>query len=259
MKGTHVVTALLVIIAIGFGALIYIKRNATRTILPPILNLETGQMLLVPGGPFQGGQASTQTEVAAFYVDKTEVTNAAYGAFCKATNRLLPGGFMANQPNLPIVNVTIADAIAFAKWAGKRLPTASEWEKAARGTEGKPWPWGQALDPKLANVNDNTSLTEHKLIPVNSMLASASPYGALQMVGNAAEYVSDTIVPSTDTIARFSNLLQPPPSAEEPWQEVKGGSFARPLETATPWQSMPIPARFAAHDIGFRCVKDAPQ
>ena len=72
----------------------------------------------------------------------------------------LPSKFPGDQPDLPVVNVTIADATAFAKWANKRLPTALEWEKAARGTEGKTWPWGQADDARLANVRVYKSFEE---------------------------------------------------------------------------------------------------
>src|SRR4051794_9189187 len=105
-----------------------------------MLNTETGQMVLVPGGPFQQGNEKKTQTVAAFYIDKTEVSNALYERFCTATNRPLPAGFPKDRPDDPVVNVTITDATAYAKWAGKRLPTALEWEKAARGTDGKPWP-----------------------------------------------------------------------------------------------------------------------
>src|SRR5215207_10091891 len=98
-KGKCVVAVLLLIIAIGVGALIYLKKNATGTVLPPILNLETGQMLLVPGGPFRQGNESTAVTVPAFYIDKSEVTNAAYEKFCTATNRPLPEGFASAHPD----------------------------------------------------------------------------------------------------------------------------------------------------------------
>lgn len=258
-KGKYIVFALLVIIALGVGALIYIKKNSTGTVLPPLLNLETGQMVLVPGGPFRQGNENKETVVPAFYLDKTEVTNAMYQKFCSERNRPLPTGFPADHPELPVVNVTIADATAFAKWAGKRLPTAIEWEKAARGTEGKNWPWGQANDAKLANVSDNPTLKGHELLPANSMTESASPYGALHMAGNVLEYVADDITPSTDAVTHFSTILKPPPAINEPWYSVKGGSFGQPLQAALPWEWSSVPARFAAPDIGFRCAKDAPK
>lgn len=258
-KGKYVVAALLVIIAIGVGALMYLKKNATGTVLPPILNMPTGQMLLVPGGPFKRGNENKDEVVPAFYIDKSEVTNGAYEKFCMATNRPLPAKFPTDHPELPVVNVTIADATAFAKWASKRLPTAAEWEKAARGTEGKMWPWGPLSDAKFANVADNPDHPEHKLMPAMSMLESASPYGAIHMAGNVLEYVADDITPSSEAVEHFAKIMNPPPAMNEPWYSIKGGSFGRPLAAAVPWEWSSVPARYAAPDIGFRCAKDPPK
>ena len=258
-KGKLVVAALLVLIATGVGALVYLKKNATGTVLPPMLNLETGQMVLVPGGPFKGGNDNREANVPAFYIDKTEVTNAVYRKFCEATNRPLPQGFPTDQPELPVVNITVADANAFAKWAQKRLPTALEWEKAARGTEGKSWPWGPASDPRLANVSDNPNMTERKLLPAMSMTESGSPYGLVHMAGNVLEFIGEEITPSTEAIEHYSKIVNPPPAMNEPWYSMKGGSFLHPLEAALPWEWTAIPGRFSGRDIGFRCVKDPPK
>lgn len=255
-KGKLVVGFVVLAVAAIVGALLYIKSQKTATVLVPVLNTETGQMVLVPGGPFQQGNEKKQAVVPAFYIDKTEVSNAMYEKFCAATNRPLPPKFPKDHPDEPVVNITIADARAYAKWADKRLPTAAEWEKAARGTDGKTWPWGDVNEAKFANVSDNPNLPDHKLIPVNSMTESASPYGALHMAGNALEYVSDDITPSTDAVDHFSKILNPPPAMNEPWYSVKGGSFGRPLMTAVPWEWSSVPARYLAPDIGFRCAKD---
>ena len=126
-------------IAAIVGALVYIKSQKTATVLPPILNTETGQMVLVPGGPFQQGNEKKQTVVPAFYIDKTEVSNSTYEKFCAATNRPLPPKFPKDRPDEPVVNVTIADARAYAKWADKRLPTA------ARMGESSAWHGGKNL------------------------------------------------------------------------------------------------------------------
>jgi serine/threonine-protein kinase len=251
-----VVGVVVLMIAAMVGALLYIKSQKTATVLPPILNTETGQMVLVPGGPFQQGNEKKQLVVPAFYIDKTEVPNAMYEKFCAATNRPLPPKFPKDRPDEPVVNITIADARAYAKWADKRLPTAAEWEKAARGTDGKTWPWGDVNEAKFANVSDNPNFREHTLLPVNSMAESASPYGVLHMAGNALEYVGDDITPSTDAVDHFSKILNPPPAMNEPWYSVKGGSFGRPLMAAVPWEWSSVPARYLAPDIGFRCAKD---
>jgi serine/threonine-protein kinase len=216
-------------------------------------------MVLVPGGPFKQGNENRDVSVPAFYIDKTEVTNAIYQKFCQATNRPLPANFPADHPELPVVTVTIADANAFAKWAQKRLPTAVEWEKAARGTEGKNWPWGPADDARLANVADNPRLSDHKLMPAMSMTESGSPYGLVHIVGNALEYVGDEVTPSSEAIEHYATILKPPPALNEPWYGIKGGSFARPLAQALPWEWTSVPARLTGEDIGFRCAKDAPK
>lgn len=258
-KGKYLVLGILAVIAVAVGGLLYLKSHKTAPVLPPVLNLETGQMMLVPGGPYLSGNEKKPVEVPAFYMDRTEVTNEAYRKFCAATNRPLPPNFPGNAPREPVVNVTIVDAMAFAKWAEKRLPTAIEWEKAARGTEGKTWPWGDANNPQLANVSDNPDHKTPKLMPVDSMQASASPYDLLHMAGNVLEFVSDDITPSTDAVDHFSKILNPPPALNEPWYTVKGGSFGRPLAAALPWEWSSVPARLAEKDIGFRCAKDAPK
>jgi formylglycine-generating enzyme required for sulfatase activity len=104
-------------------------------------------MVLVPAGDFESGKYRQHATVPAFYIDKTEVTNAAYQEFCNATGRPLPEKFPADRPELPVVNVSIIDAHAFANWAGKRLPSGSEWEKAARGSDGRSFPWGNEREP----------------------------------------------------------------------------------------------------------------
>ena len=244
-------------IAVVVSGLLYLKSNKVAPALPPILNTETGQMVLVPGGPFLRGNENKPEVVPAFYIDRTEVTNEMYEKFAAAENRPLPPNFQRNRPQDPVVNVTIADAGAYAKWAGKRLPNAREWEKAARGTEGKTWPWGGADNPEYANVADNPKITERKLMPANSLSQGASPYNVVHMAGNALEYVSDDITPSIDAVDRFAKIMNPPPALNEPWYSVKGGSFGRPLQAAIPWEWSSVPARFTGPDIGFRCAKDA--
>ena len=193
--------------------------------LLPVLTTDTGEMALVPGGPFLQGADKKQVTVPPFYIDRTEVTNEAYRNSARPRIVRFPKVSRQTGPKYPVVNVTAADAIAFAKWAGKRLPQAVEWEKAARGTEGKTWPWGDANDPKRANVADNPKLTKHELMEAETMPEGASPYNALHMAGNVLEYVADDITPSTDAVQHFSQILKPPPALNEPWYSVKGGSY----------------------------------
>jgi formylglycine-generating enzyme required for sulfatase activity len=127
-----------------------------------------------------------------FYIDKTEVTNKQYKEFSDSTNRKppanWPGGLYSDGTgDNPVVFVTWSDAEQYCKWKGKRLPTEAEWEKAARGTDGRGYPWGDEFDIKKVNTLGEFGGT----IPVGTLKEGASPYGALDMAGNAQEWTSD--------------------------------------------------------------------
>jgi formylglycine-generating enzyme required for sulfatase activity len=227
-------------------------------------------MLLVPAGPFLSGRAPNSTPntpgdpsstvtLPAFYIDETEVTNAEYAAFCKATGHpdLAPAAPETPFPDAPfdpafsiepVTTVSWQDATAYAKWAGKRLPTAQEWEKAARGTDGRPFPWGS--DPWTTGVPT-------QLQPVTSEPDRRSPYGAYNMAGNAWEWTSTRDSAGPREFDQMSKLLGTTNFSHD-WYTVKGGSFAPggssqfasylrrglPSDTKSPW-------------VGFRCARDA--
>lgn len=218
------------------------------------LSTPAGEMVLVPAGPFLTGEERRSESLPAFYMDRLEVSNALYARFCGATGHTLPAGFPPDRPDEPVVNVTVADAQQFAAWAGKRLPTALEWEKAARGTDGRAYPWGSEADPDRANVSDSRSSTKGAL-PVSSLESGASPYRALNMTGNVSEIVGELKTPSAPAVKSFAQLLKPAPTATEPWYTIRGGAFDRPLAQGVVYEWSSIPARFAAPDIGFRCAK----
>jgi len=141
----------------------------------------------------------------AFYIDKTEVTNEQYRACVEAGACNAPSDITyydnADYAKHPVVYVNWDDADAYCRWAGKRLPTEAEWEKAARGTGGWIYPWGNAFDKSKLNFCDVNCLSEWKdtsaddgyaeTAPVGSFPAGASPYGALDMAGNVWEWVAD--------------------------------------------------------------------
>jgi formylglycine-generating enzyme required for sulfatase activity len=214
-------------------------------------------MLLVGAGAFPSGVDRTQVAVPAFYIDRTEVSNGAYADFVRATGHALPNDFPENQPKLPVVNVTIKDARAFAAWAGKRLPTALEWEKAARGTAGLTYPWGSEADASRANVRGNPDFAKPALLPVDTAFANGlSPYGIYNMAGNASEFVEADVTPSAAVVAHFARLLSPPPTAQEKWCQIRGGSFNTPLIAAVTYETSSVPERFFSSDIGFRCARN---
>jgi serine/threonine-protein kinase len=225
--------------------------------LPARIATSTGAMVLVPGGPFLSGEKKQPLSTAAFYIDETEVTNAAYQEYSKATGHPLPPEFDAAHPDLPVVRVSIMDAQSFARWADKRLPTDREWEKAARGADGRLFPWGSDHDATRANVADNASLSARQLMPVKAFPNGSSPYGALQMVGNAWEFVNQLTAPGQLALDYFRKALSPPPEPGEPWYAIRGQSFDRPLVDGAVYDFTTVPARWRAENIGFRCARDA--
>jgi formylglycine-generating enzyme required for sulfatase activity len=255
VSGRLVVLGLAVLVFIVAGGLIWYKRQPQTQTLPFTLQTSTGLMDLVPAGPTLYGPANERAVVPAFYIDQTEVTNADYVRFCQAAGHALPPGFPPDRPGYPVVNVTISDASAFAKWAGKRLPDPIEWEKAARGSRGGKYPWGDSPDPSRANVSDNQALLR-QLLPADSMPQHASPSRALHMVGNVAEFVRNSYPPDAAAVEHFRQILKPPPDPREPWFTVRGGSYLKPLSASAPWIPAAAPARYYAADIGFRCAED---
>jgi eukaryotic-like serine/threonine-protein kinase len=222
--------------------------------LAKTLSTSSGDMVLIPAGDFEFGEKKAKVPLPAFYIDRTEVSNKAYAEFCSATGRPLPKGFPQNKPDYPVVNVTVLDAHHFADWAGKRLPSAKEWEKAARSEDGRAFPWGNERDAAHANVGTR------KIEAVDSHPDGASPYGALNMVGNVWEYVEQLAVPSAEAIENMRIHLTPPPRADEPWYQIRGESFAEPsLAQSVIWDSTTVPARWSSPTLGFRCAKDAHQ
>lgn len=154
------------------------------------------QMVTVPAGPatlgyvyYTGLYGPMPYEVSAFHIDRFEVTNAEYAAFVAATGHA-PAAFSDddefNQPGQPVTGVLHADAMAFCGWAGKRLPTEIEWEKAARGTDGQIFPWGN--DENLSRIH----ISGKAPVAVNEFPGDISPFGVRGMAGNVSEWVSDT-------------------------------------------------------------------
>jgi formylglycine-generating enzyme required for sulfatase activity/tRNA A-37 threonylcarbamoyl transferase component Bud32 len=219
--------------------------------LSPSISTPVGQMVLVPDGPFLSGKEKQSFTLPAFYIDKTEVTYAAYARFCAEKGRPVPPGAAGERPEDPIVDVTFLDAQEFAKWAQKRLPTMQEWEKAARGTDGRLYPWG---DVPGSSPPANIANPKKGVMPVGSYPEGASPYGALNMLGNVWEWVDELRAPSPEALGNLSKL-RPPPTAAEPWYVILGGSFHERFSDAYLYDFATVPARHHASNIGFRCAR----
>ena len=243
--------ALAMVIAAGIGYFFLTAQKANARIDDAL-----GEMVLIPAGPFAYGAAKEQVELPAFYIDVTEVTNEDFEEFAKVTGHPLPADFVRGKPGYPVVNVSVEDALAFAKWAGKRLPTAKEWEKAARGLDGRHYPWGNEPTASYANVADNPDDTWQHLVSVDAFRLGRSPFKVLQLIGNVRELTGEQSAPTVTALREFTEKLSPPPTADERWVVVKGGSFRDKLgETSLPMSEI-VPARYRDDDLGFRCVKD---
>ena len=144
-----------------------------------------------------GGESPQRTiTLPAFRVDKYPVTNRRYAAFVAATGYRSPHHWLEGKPpgdvlDHPVVRVNRADALAYAKWAGKRLPTAAEWEKAARGTDGRFFPWGNRFNPRVCQHDRGGVIPPNGTAPVTAHPRGASPYGVTDMAGNVAEWCAD--------------------------------------------------------------------
>lgn len=261
IKTGPIVAAGLAAVALGgFGLWYLLKDGKTAKTDPPpkqgpaaILNAKGGDMALIPAGEFLFGSARSPVRQPAVYLDITEVSNKAYREFATASNRTLPDGFAADAPDLPVVNVTYTDARDFCAWAGKRLPAEREWEKGARGADGRNYPWGNGETPGNANVAGGA------LAPVRSFEAGASPYKLLHMTGNAWEWIDHPHTPSGQAVESFAQMLKPPPTANEPWHYIKGGAFDRKLAEGVTYEWSSVPGRLASPSIGFRCAQDVPE
>jgi len=159
---------------------------------------DDAEMVYVPAGEFIMGSDDGSSDTVpsrtvyldGFWMYRCPVTVAQYRRFCSETRRGMPEAPPWGwKDDHPIVNVTWHDAKAYAEWAGVGLPTEAQWEKAARGTDGRRWPWGDTFDALRAacSVGDLRASTA----PVGTIPAGASPYGCLDMAGNVREWCAD--------------------------------------------------------------------
>ena len=230
-------------------------------------------MVKIPAGEFRMGNTEEGLQIVyldAYWIDKTEVTNAQY-ALCVASgncekpanNYSVTRDSYYDNPwyaDYPVIFVSWSQADAYCKWAGRRLPTEAEWEKAARGPDGRIYPWGNAFDGTLANycdINCNLSWKDDRFddgyadtSPVGNYPDGASVYGILGMAGNVHEWVADWFAPYP---TEYQTNPTGPVSGDD--KIMRGGSWGDDKEHIRSDVRSPINPDNWMDFIGFRCAR----
>jgi formylglycine-generating enzyme required for sulfatase activity len=226
-------------------------------------------MVYVPAGNFIMGAANDDPDadphekpehavyVDAFWIDQTEVTNAEYrrcveAGICQAPLKCDFGAPTYNDESKtdhPVVCVNWYEAKTYCQWVGGQLPTEAQWEKAARGTAGQRYPWGDTIDCSRGNFRGCGE--DMQTAPVGSYPSGSSPYGALDMAGNVWEWVNDWLGWDYYDHSPYKNPAGP---AGGDMRAVRGGSYrygAKYMRAATRHCA---PPEHRANPLGVRCV-----
>lgn len=218
------------------------------------------EMVLVPEGDFIMGSGEGKPEempphvvhLRAYYIDQAEVTRKQYAQYLAETGAPHPLNWAVDPKDTrhdqdPVTDVSWFDAMRYAAWAGKRLPTEAEWEKAARGTDGRRFPWGEV---DAASVRDVESA--EGLQPVGQYPGGASPYGCLDMAGNAWEWTADWFDAYPGSAVRSVHFGQQ-------YKVIRGGGAIQfyGVENSARCTARARLAPYGDYDtLGFRCVRD---
>jgi formylglycine-generating enzyme required for sulfatase activity len=230
---------------------------------PPDTVPGSSDMVTIKTGAFTMGDRNGQpheypermVQVRSFRIDQMEVSNQAYEA-CVRAGACRSAPYVDDQelgaPGYPVVGVTWLDANRFCAWIGKRLPTEAEWEFAAKGTDLRKWPWQGAFDPKKANVS-GTEDGFAKTAPVDAFPQGASPFGVLNLAGNAAEWVNDRFDPIQ--YQRDPNPTDPQGPDAGSDRGVRGGSYLDPAFAVRVSARLGLSETESDSRVGFRCAK----
>jgi iron(II)-dependent oxidoreductase len=255
-------------------------------LLPPQTWQEIETTITIPAGEFTMGtdlensdlqnKPAHKVNLPAYQIDKYPVTHAQFARFMVATDYRPPlnwknGVMPAGKALLPVTMVSWYDAKAYCEWAGKRLPGEAEWEKAARGTDGRRWPWGNSMDNTRINTYYNVGSTTNVMTYKNGV----SPYGVHDMAGNVSEWVDGDFAPyegSAAPVDIFAPKKVVASTAADRAMKVaglqyidatykvrRGGSWkSDPFSTSTYHRNFSMPY-YASDFFGFRCAKDLPK
>lgn len=234
-----------------------------------IVGKDGAPMVLVPAGEFtMGSDKGDEDEfpvhhvvLNAYYIDKFEVTNGRFAKFVEAIHSEPPWGFA--DKDTPVVHadrpvrwVSWMDAMGYCLWAGKRLPTEAEWEKAARGTDGRVYPWGNDLPTPVHAVYGLKEGGEETISIIGDRDKGQSPYGAYDLAGNLYEWVMDWY--AEDYYLNFAGgpANNPRGPAEGSAKVQRGGSYVNsPYRLRSSFRTKGDPAE-QDPNVGFRCAQD---
>lgn len=228
---------------------------------------EGREMVEIPEGPFTMGNDQGDPDeapahpvyVRTYFIDLKEVTQSEYARFVNMTKRGQPQVPVFEEdiaklvdPDFPVVGIGWNDAFGYCRWAGKRLPTEAEWEKAARGEGRRLYPWGNEFSYVVSNIDGEDDGFKY-LSPVGSFEGGRSPYGVYDMTGNVAEWVADTY---DAQYYQNSPFRDPPGPDSTEFKVIRGGTWRDSKLNAR------LTKRFSAKmwrtdaTIGFRCAQD---
>jgi formylglycine-generating enzyme required for sulfatase activity/serine/threonine protein kinase len=239
----------------------------TETIAPSYRKQDGMEMVYVPEGSFEMGSITGDEDekpvrliyLDTFWIDKYEVTNAQYAQCVAEGDCTKPGSassytresYFGNTAygNYPVVHVNWYQAQDYCRWTGGNLPTEAQWEKAARGTDSREYPWGNETPD---NSRANYDLIIGDTTAVGSYPSGASPFGTLDMAGNVSEWVRD----GYDAYGIY-NVYNPIVLFNTPYRTIRGGNyFDLPADIRAAYRFYGEPG-LSGYDIGFRCILEA--
>ncbi len=218
-------------------------------------------MILIPAGPYlagiideKRGWIPRRVYLDAFWIDVHEVTNQQYSRFVEAVEYPPPPYLddrRYSQPDAPVVGVSWYDARAYCWWTHKRLPSEAEWEKAARGTQGRLFPWGDVYRPSQANLlGEEDGYAD--VAPVGHFPGGASPFGVQDMMGNVWEWCKDRYNPDY-----YQNLSERNPRGPRRgyYRVLRGGSWISSPDFVRGFVRDRLDPYARGIHFGFRCAR----